>query len=338
MISRAHARRSVKEAAEAAIERSQFSEQLRNSKPSLRRYTWGRFHSDLLDDNRWPLVARRANAPLPIVEALIMRLEAHANKSIPRGHVGDFSPEGMAARWNVDADMITRIYAELERPDIGWIDQEQVVTFWARNPDKIDDTAADRQQRVRDRKKGMRELAVLAGQGMITQDQRLIRELALKDSKDPKALMAAWAGIYTDASRRDSVIVTTRADHIINKIVVGKEERGSPREVTGSDSYPDGAGEIVDFGKAQLWMATQGELLVTARLKVLRTRACQLIERWSAGTDSDLVALVSILRRAIATNAIGKGFEDAVEEMIVRRREDSQGPRLPLASVVKRSG
>ena len=151
--------RNMQAAAEAALERAPGL-----AKPSLRRYTWSRLHTDLLDDFRWSLVAKRANAPLPLVEAVLIRLENHANRSRPRGHVGDFNPEALAARWNVDAEMIARICAQLESPDIGWIDQDQIVEFWDRNPDKVDDTAAERQQRARDRKKGMKQLAAVAAQ------------------------------------------------------------------------------------------------------------------------------------------------------------------------------
>lgn len=135
-------------------------------KPTLRRYPWSRLHSDLLDDIRWPLVARRAQAPLPIVEALVVRLELHANKSQPRGYIGDFNAEAMAVRWGADIDMVLRVYAELERPDVGWIDQEQIVTFWARNPDSDQDpTAAERQSRKRERDRALRK-AILAGAGV----------------------------------------------------------------------------------------------------------------------------------------------------------------------------
>src|SRR6266853_2674765 len=66
-------------------------------KPTLKRYTWSRLHTDLLDDLRWPLVANRANASLPLVEAVLIRLETHANRSRPRGYVSDFTAEGLAA-------------------------------------------------------------------------------------------------------------------------------------------------------------------------------------------------------------------------------------------------
>jgi hypothetical protein len=308
-------------------------------KPTLRRYTWSRLHTDMLDDMRWSLVAKRANAPLPLVEAMLIRLENHANRSRPRGFVGDFSAEGLAARWNVDADIIGRIYSALERADIGWIDQDQLVTFWDRNPDIVDDTAADRQQRVRDRKKGMKQLAGLARQGHITEQQRRERERALKDSREPKALMAAWATLSTDASLRDSVTVTTRSDLTINQDLKGKEKSGSAREGVGAGFFPPNGMDVVDFGQAQQWIETEGRALVTARMTVQASRAALLIERWAAALDGDVVGLMAIIMGAIGTKAIGDAFQTVVENQIRRRREEANGPPLPLPLVgLKRSG
>jgi hypothetical protein len=324
----------MRAAAEAALERAPGL-----AKPTLKRYTWSRLHTDLLDDFRWSLVAKRANAPLPLVEAVLIRLENHANRSRPRGFVGDFSAEGLAARWNVDADTIGRIYAELEKSDIGWIDQDQIVTFWDRNPDIVDDTAAERQQRVRDRKKGMKQLAALARQGFITDQQRRERELALKDSREPKSLMAAWANLSTDASRRDSVTVTTRSDQNINRDLSGKEERGLPRAALGAGFFPGNGVDIVDFGQAQLWLETEGLALLTVRMAIARPRAALLIERWAAGVDGDLAGLVAIVLGAVRTAAIGEAFQTVVEDQIGRRQLEADGPRLPLPPVgLKRNG
>jgi hypothetical protein len=329
-------RRMLEQAVDAGIRRAQGV----NAKLTLKRYSWSRLHTDLLDDFRWSLVAKRANAPLPLVEAVLIRLENHANRSRPRGHVGDFSAEGVAARWNVEADLIGRIFAELEAPDIGWIDQDQIVSFWDRNPDIVDDTAADRQQRARDRKKGMKQLAAMARQGFITEQQRLERELALKDSREPKLLMAAWAGLSTDASRRDSVTVTTRAEQTINQDVVGREESGLAGQAVGADFFPDDGVNIVGFGQAQLWLETEGLKLVTARLQSLATRSRLLIERWTAGVDGDLAALVPIILGAVGTSAIGEAFATVIENQIGRRRQEQEGPRLPLPPVglVRKSG
>lgn len=326
--------RNMKAATDAIAERSPGLK-----KPTLKRYTWSRLHTDLLDDFRWSLVAKRANAPLPLVEAVVIRLENHANRSRPRGYVGDFSAEGLAARWNADADTIGRIFAELEASDIGWIDQDQLVTFWDRNPDIVDDTAADRQQRVRDRKKGMKQLAAMVRQGFITDAQRAECEQALKDSREPKALMAAWAQLSPDASRRDSVTVTTRSDQIINQDLNGKGKRGLPRDALGSGFFPGNGVDAVDFGQAQLWLETEGVALITARMSIQRPRAALLVERWSAGLDGDLSGLMAIVLGSIRTAAIGEAFQTVVENQINRRQQEAEGPRLPLPPVgLKKSG
>lgn len=317
-------RRMLEQAVDAGIKRAQGV----NVKPTLRRYSWSRLHVDLLDDFRWALVAKRAVAPLPIVEALLIRLENHANRSRPRGFVGDFSAEAAAARWNVDAEMIGRIYAELERPDIGWLDQDQIVTFWDRNPDVVDDTAAERQQRARDRKKAMRQLAKLYSQGVIAAEVRTTRELAIKDSREPLQLMDRWAGLSTEPSRRDSVTVTTRPDQNIKTESGEKEESGLAREGVAL-AVP--VTELATFGQADAWLKSKGELLVCRRMMAMRHRACQLIERWSAGVDGDLVALGGFILAADRdAKADPKRFQELIEDQIARRAQHQLGPVLPL--------
>lgn len=303
-------------------------------KPSLRRFTWSRLHTDLLDDFRWSLVAKRANAPLPLVEAVLIRLENHANRSHPRGYVGDFSAEGLAARWHVEADTIGRIYAQLEEPDIGWIDQDQIVTFWDRNPDKIDETAKDRQQRVRDRKKGYKQLAQQAAQCLITPQQRLEREIALKDSMEPKALMAAWAQLSTgpgrhDASRRDSVTVTPRADQNINQDAREKVETGAV--ASGRENRQ--SGEIVNIGEAELWIAIDGRRIITERMRITTQLAETTLARWRRELDDDVVILASIIQAAAATSLISAQFHVLISEQIKRRQQEAKGPALPLPPV-----
>lgn len=301
------------------------------TKPTLRRFTWSRLHTDLLDDMRWPLVAKRANAPLPLVEAVLIRLENHANRSNPRGYVGDFNPEGLAVRWGVDTDMIGRIFAQLEAPDIGWIDQEQLVTFWDRNPDAVDNSAADRQQRTRDRKKAMKQLAAWAAMGTISQQQRLDREIAIKDSRDPRALMMAWATALSTAAQnvtRDAVTVTTRADHFTKEEAARKEKEGSF-----SSKIPNESGDFVDSHAAETWLCTEGVTAVTERLQTTRMLAETIIARWKRELDDNPVVIANIMRQAAAVTRL-KNFQNLVTDQIARQLADRNGPQLPLPPVV----
>lgn len=328
--------RLLEQAIDAGIRRAQGG----TTKPTLRRYTWSRLHTDLLDDNRWALVARRANAPLAMVEAIIIRLENHANRSRPRGFVGDFSADGMAARWNVEADVVGRIVAELEAGDIGWIDQDQIVTFWARNPDIVDETAAERQQRARDRQKCIRTLAGQLQLGLITDQQFVQRKLALKDSKEPKALMDAWTAAPSspNPSRRDAVTitrddrdVTTRADHIIKQEQPRKEESGSAKEEASSPVY---SGEIVDERHAELWLVADGAQLAAERMKIAPELAVTTLRRWRR--DIPAAVFVNFLRSAAATAPPDRpsNFHIMVTGQVERFiRERDEGARLPLPPV-----
>ena len=319
-------RRMLEQAVDAGIRRAQDL----TAKPSLKRYSWSRFHSDLLDDVRWSLVAKRAQAPLPVVEALILRIEVHANRSQPRGYVGDFNAEAMAARWGVEADIVLRILDELERSDIGWIDQDQVVSFWARNPDKVDETAAERMQRMRDRKKGMKQLATLARQGLITEAERADREAALKNSREPKAVIAGWASPSQSALRRNAVTVTPRAEQIIKQ---EGGENAQPIAALNAVTVSPARIAFADKAKALQWLRGEGEALVTRRLSVMRSKAGRLIERWSVTLGHDVTALAEILAATGETAAQGPAFEKLVLTQVARRAANNIGPALPLPPV-----
>jgi hypothetical protein len=322
----------VAEAADAAVKRAMQAA----AKPTLKRYTWSRLHTDLLDDNRWALVALRAEAPLPIVEALVARLEIHANKSQPRGYVGDFDAEAMAARWHVDAAMVARILAELEGSQIGWIDQDQIVSFWARNPDKVDETAAERMRRMRARKKGMKLLAELARQGLIDEALRRERELALKDCRDAEALVASWSAPAAGRSppppsvTRNIVTVTPRAEQIINHD--GARHAAPPAELAANLVPIDPAVFAVE-AQAFQWLKGDGEALVSGRFGGLKTSARQSIERWAVTLCGDVTGLARIVHAALATGARGEAFRTLVTNQVARQATEKLAPALPLPPV-----
>jgi hypothetical protein len=133
-------------------------------KQRTRRFAWCRLDHAMLDDLRWRLVARVAAAPLALVEAVIVRLETFASANRPRGSIEGFSIQALAAHWDVDDDVLARIWAALSRLDVGWLDQGYVVSFWDRNPDTEDTTAAERQRRFRARRKEAHAAMLTASQ------------------------------------------------------------------------------------------------------------------------------------------------------------------------------
>jgi hypothetical protein len=278
-------------------------------KPTLRRYSWCRLHREILDDPRWSLVARRTSAPLPIVEAVIVRLDDHASQSTPRGSVVDFSIAALAARWNVDEEMIGRIYAELEASDIGWIDQDYVVSFWARNPDQEDATAAERQRRKRARDKQAKE------------DARAAREV-----------------IHSHVtSRRDSVTVTTmiRSDHkkenadrppvdnVDNSTGFARgDEAGLPTGTPGTD--------VALLEQATSWIDSEGKQMLVDFLQIKASLAETYLARWRRDLSDDL-ALAQIIRAAERAGYIGSRFHTIITEQWKRHVLTQQkGPQLPL--------
>lgn len=326
-------------------------------KPTLKRYPWSRLHSDLLDDIRWPLVARRAQVPLPIVEALVVRLEVHANKAQPRGYVGDFNAEAMAVRWGADVDMVLRAFAELERADIGWIDQEHVVTFWARNPDSDQDpTAAERQSRKRDRDRALRA-AILTGAGVPADlIARSGRPLSAKERKQRQRqrdrlerLQGVTKGHETrvtgHASRDASVtekaklaqhVEMSRRDSVTSRPEQSREERS----VTplGANLAPVDPAVFADRSRALQWLKGDGEALITGRLG-LRSTATKAIARWDKTLCHDPAALARIVHGSLATAARGEAFRKLVETQVARQAAELIAPALPLPPMgLKRRG
>lgn len=144
-------------------------------KPSLRRWLWCRLHHDVIEKDLWSLVALTANSELAIVEAFVTRLEIHASSATPRGCLIEFNVKALAAKWRRDPEELARIYAALESPEVGWIDQDHVVTFWLRNPDHEDATAAERQRNKRLRDKAMKQ-AVREGVAPAPQSRDVTRD------------------------------------------------------------------------------------------------------------------------------------------------------------------
>lgn len=271
------------------------------AKPTLRRITWCRVHHELLHLDLWALVADMAKVDLALVEAFVVRLEIHASASMHRGHVEDFNIAALAAKWRRGKDELARIYAALEHPDVGWIDQDQIVSFWARNPDLEDPTAAERQRNKRARDKAAKADARMARQGLST---------VTRDSRDVT---------------RDSVTVTTRSDQIKKKEGLGEEGSSGA-----ADSVHTRSGESGDF---DLWLMSGGCRIVVECLEVQAPSAQVRIARWKktlGDDDAAARALVKIIQAAEATNLRGARFHNLISDQVTRHRLQLEGPQLPL--------
>jgi hypothetical protein len=330
-------------------------------KMRMRRFAWRRKWNDgpymHADDKRLRLVARRAGIMLPIVEAFVDRLDDYANQNTPRGSVEGFSIEALAAHWSMpNEDVLARIYAALESPDIGWIDQDHIVDFWARNPDTEDSTATPRQQRSRAFRSAMSEIARQARLGQIDAAERAVREtkvLALRErarrgAEDWRLELRDILTLSTGEglSRCDTVTVTPRADQISNNGDAvdnfgaasssgGAEQQktaGANDQAAGLSEGQGGPAADDPQVEANKWLATEGAHIVTVRMMEKRTLAELRVARWrDQQLGGDAVALAGIIRSVADGGHEGARFHALVADSVRRHVElATKGPQFGL--------
>jgi hypothetical protein len=122
--------------------------------PHLRRYGWLRLYSDFASHAKWRAIALGAGVPVYEVVAVAITIICKANVGRPRGSLAEFSVIECAAGLDLPVEHVARIYAAMEAH--GWIDQDYLVTWDERQPDKEDPTAKDRMRRMRERRKAER--------------------------------------------------------------------------------------------------------------------------------------------------------------------------------------
>jgi hypothetical protein len=115
--------------------------------PWKKRYGWLRLYNDFSTHSKWRVVRRLARVHITVVKCVVIDLLIAANKGRPRGSIAEFSVLECADGNETTTDKVERVYAVLQ--GLGWIDQEHLVTWDERQPDKEDPTAADRQARRR---------------------------------------------------------------------------------------------------------------------------------------------------------------------------------------------
>jgi hypothetical protein len=316
-----------------------------------REFRWCRHQNGFCDKPIWRLVAETLSMPVHQVVAFANRLEELANASDPRGYVGDFSASEFAAALGMRPEEAAGIYAALERPEIGWLDQDHVVTFYQRNPDKEDLSAAERKRASRARKKAMTRLGEMARRGLITPLERNEREMMVLGARSEtevrvimsqvqharaadqnfpgKKMSTGHAGhIVTD---RDIVTVTPRADQTFTARPVDNSGDAARGEAAGL-SDQEGAGSARDpQASAELWMAEQGRQIIMEQLELEPAKADTRIERWLRELDQDRPALAEIIRGAEKTGYMGAPFHNLIVDGIRRHRIAAAPQRtLPL--------
>lgn len=289
-----------------------------------RKFHWCRRQNGFSDMPIWRVVALQLSLPLYQVLAFVNRLEELANAAEQRGHVGSFNPAEFGAALGMSTDDAARIFAALEDQAIGWVAFEFVATFYDRNPDKDDDSAAERKRRQRSRQRGMREIARAFAAGKINEAERRAAEAELLlDAR----LSTSLSG--HNVTPRDIVTVTPEQNTVLSRGTVdnsGDVARGA------SEGLPDGAhGDGSNpLENPTRWLDSEGRQMLVNYLQISSGLAATYIERWRRDLLDD-AALVAIILGADKTGFIGARFHTVITEQWRRHVATAQyGRELPL--------
>jgi hypothetical protein len=321
----------------------------------LKAYEWCRLRNDFTDMPIWRAVAQKTGVHLASVLAIVMRLEALANRSIPRGSVADMSIPEFAAALDLRPAVVARVRSALEEPDIAWLDQDHVVDFHQRNPDHEDATAAERQRRRRAKLKSEREQALMRPPPSgfpkpVTRDAVTVtRDIVTVTTRSDQNLESGSASVLPSEPASNSVAPVEDARllkeprHIVTPRDIVTVTPEQSRAVTGNGAGPargEAAGSPEEQAPppeptAEHWLATTGQDYVRARLDVAAKAADAKLSRWLRELRGDAAALVTVVQWAVASTAPGRPshFEVVITDQIRRHREAEKGRPLPLGLV-----
>lgn len=332
-----------------------------------RTWHWCRHENGFCDRPTWRVVARRLSMPVHQVVAFVCRLEELANAADQRGQVGHFRAAEFAEALDMPEEDAARIFAELEAPDIAWVAYECVATFFDRNRDWEDDTAAVRKRKQRARDNILKRLVTLGRQGKFDPARRTEIEgrLMLMDADELSTIQTELRDAELSTGHRRHT-VTSRADrpatetafaaaefstghrgHSVTPrdIVTVTTEQSRKLEASAVDNFGDGArgasaglsdqGDVHEqhaaMAAAERWIAVDGMRIVKERMEFDHARAETVLTRWlDQQLEGDAIALAEVIRAADATDYIGPRFHNLVVDGIARAKRHAQ-PQQQLA-------
>lgn len=305
-----------------------------------RKFHWCRRPNGFSDLPIWRVVAAECSMPVYQIVAFVNRLEELANSAANfgqvRGSVERFRPAEFGAALGMTADEAARIFAALEDPAVGWLSFDHVADFYDRNPDREDDTVAERKRRQRSRDTVRRTLARLASLGKVDEVERRSIEAMLKGISDADLFnlqnRLARAELSTGhdshvVTARDLVTVPPEQITNLKSAVVDNSEEIPRASQAGSagEEQPDDPRVI-----ARRWIDTSGKKMVVEYLQIKPQLAETYIERWRRDLDDD-EALAKIIRGADGAGYIGARFHTIITDQIKRHiAQRDHGPALPL--------
>lgn len=282
--------------------------------PKLRTFEWCRLRNDFPAKTLWRTVSRRIKLPVHQVLSVVVCLECLANASDPRGSVADLSVADVATALDLRPDVVARIRAALEEPDISWIAQDFIVDFSRRNPDD-EDMSRREADRMRQRECRAKKKAAQAQHPA--------------HSTGPPSFPQCHV-----TSRDVTVTVTEEQSRLITATAEMAGRVESARAVVDKSS-----GEIGENVPPELWLEVTGKRTVVERMDCAAPIAAVKIERWLREVEGDTAALTSIIRAADHADYVGARFHNLIVDGIRRHKIGMRGPQLPLPPApLRRSG
>ena len=113
---------------------------------------WFRWYHGTTVDPKWRVVARRANAPLPVVIAVWAAVLEHASEADERGTIDGLDAEVVAAALDLEPDQVSQILDAMQ----GLVLDGSLLTGWERRQPKREDDSSDRVRRHREKQRAQR--------------------------------------------------------------------------------------------------------------------------------------------------------------------------------------
>ncbi len=272
--------------------------------PKLRTFEWCRLRNDFPAKTLWRTVARRIKLPVHQVLSVVVCLECLANASDPRGSVADLCVADVATALDLRPDVVARIRAALEEPDISWIAQDFIVDFSRRNPDD-EDMSRREADRIRQRQCRAKKKAAQA--------------------QHPAQSTGPPSSPQCHVTSRDVTVTVTEEQNRFISATAEMAERESARTVVGASS-----GETGENVPPELWLEVTGRRIVVERMECAAPIAAVKIERWLREVEGDAAALASIIGAAEQADYVGQRFHNLIVDGIRRHKIGTRGPQLPL--------
>jgi hypothetical protein len=277
------------------------------------RYNWWRAYEDIARHPKWRRVSIKSGVELPRVVSIVLDLLCTASKARQaRGSISNFDFEDCAAALNIPPDDVAAVMKCLY--DIGWLDQEWIVDWMDRNPDKEDPSAADRQRNKRRKDRAQRAVAM----GIATPAQK-------------ELVSRVTAG--------EPMLPPGQEERVFDLVLV-RPDSGKPEDVEAARETNEQMARLWLLGDGSTHVYGSASKMVADYLSVKRLSADLMIRGWLEELGDDVVALAEIIaetdRQALNARAFDNMVRQRVEALVKLKANKDQRELQLGGRLVKR--